>query len=55
MSKGVLLVVLIPALLAFVFGGWVLYSMLEDVSQREDLSSGLVGPDVIRIPIKPAT
>ena len=34
MASGMWVVLVIPAIIAFVFGAWVLYNMMIDVSER---------------------
>ena len=55
MASGIWLVLVIPALLAFIFGAWVLYNMIVDVSTRETSPFTAVGPDTIRVQIKPGS
>jgi len=42
MVSGVWVVLIIPAIIAFVFGAWVFYSMVLDVSGREIEHGGLI-------------
>ncbi|HEY3094411.1 MAG TPA: hypothetical protein VGJ42_01505 [Nitrososphaera sp.] len=35
MAGGIWVVLVIPAIIAFVFGAWVFYSMVVDVSKRD--------------------
>lgn len=35
MSSGMWVVLVIPAIIAFVFGAWVFYSIVIDVSERD--------------------
>ena len=53
MASGIWLVLVIPAIIAFIFGVWVLYSVMVDVSQREDSAFSVTGPDRVRINIEP--
>ena len=53
MSGGMWVVLVIPAVLAFLFGVWVFYNMVADVSQREESPFTIVGPDTIRMKIEP--
>jgi len=46
-------VLVIPAIIAFVFGAWVLYGMLIDVSEREGSPLTEIGPDSARTNIEP--
>ncbi|HEX2558016.1 MAG TPA: hypothetical protein VHK86_06810 [Nitrososphaera sp.] len=55
MASGIWVVLVIPAILAFIFGAWVLYSMIADVSTRETSSFTMVGPDTVRMQIKPGS
>lgn len=41
MARGIWVVLIIPAIVALIFGAWVLYSIMIDVSQR-DLSLSLL-------------
>jgi hypothetical protein len=47
MANGIWVVLVIPAIIAFVFGAWVFYNMVVDVSEREtgygDLSNCVEG------------
>jgi hypothetical protein len=48
------MLLVIPAIIAFVFGMWVFYSVVIDVSKREISQFSVVGPDTIRMKIDPA-
>jgi len=52
MASGIWVVLGIPALVAFIFGAWVLYNIIVDVSTREPSPFTAVGPDTIRVQIK---
>jgi hypothetical protein len=54
MASGILMLLVIPAIIAFVFGIWVFYSVLIDVPKRESSQFTVVGPDTIRMRINPA-
>ena len=54
MASGLLMLLVIPAIIAFVFGIWVFYSVVTDVSKRETSQFTVVGPDTIRMKIDPA-
>jgi|SoiMethySBSTD1v2_1073268.scaffolds.fasta_scaffold6758960_1 heme O synthase-like polyprenyltransferase len=54
MASGILMLLVIPAIIAFVFGIWVFYSVLTDVQKRETSQFTVVGPDTIRMRIDPA-
>jgi hypothetical protein len=54
MSGGMWVVLVIPAVLAFLFGVWVFYNMVADVSQREESPFTIIGPDTIRMKIEPS-
>jgi hypothetical protein len=41
MTGGMWVVLVIPAIIAFVFGAWVFYSMVVDVSERDTGYGGL--------------
>ena len=45
------MVLVIPAIIAFVFGIWVFYSVVVDVSKKETSQFSIVGPDTIRMKI----
>jgi hypothetical protein len=55
MASGMWVVLVIPAILAFIFGAWVLYNMIADVSAREASPFTVVGPDTIRMQVKPGS
>jgi hypothetical protein len=55
MASGIWVVLVIPAILAFIFGAWVLYSIIADVSVREVSPFTVVGPDTIKMQIKPGS
>jgi hypothetical protein len=52
-SIGMWVLLVIPAIIAFVFGAWVFYSMVVDVSTRETSPFTVVGPDRVRITVDP--
>jgi hypothetical protein len=54
MASGILMLLVIPAIIAFVFGVWVFYSVVIDVSKREASQFTVVGPDTIRMKVDPA-
>jgi hypothetical protein len=54
MASGILMLLVIPAIIAFVFGIWVFYSVFIDVPKRESSQFTVVGPDTIRMRIDPA-
>ena len=54
MTSGILMLLVVPAIIAFVFGIWVFYSVVIDVSKRETSQFTVVGPDTIRMKIDPA-
>ena len=54
MAMGIWVVLVIPAIVAFVFGIWVLYNIMVDVSSRETAPFTVVGPDRVRIHIDPS-
>ena len=54
MASGILMLLVIPAIISFVFGIWVFYSVVIDVSKRETSQFSIVGPDTIRMKIDPA-
>jgi hypothetical protein len=49
MASGILMLLVIPAVIAFVFGIWVFYS----VAKRETSQFTVVGPDTIRMKVDP--
>jgi len=51
MVSGIWMVLVIPAIIAFVFGIWVFYSVVVDVSKKETSQFSIVGPDTIRMKI----
>jgi hypothetical protein len=53
MASGILMLLVIPAIIAFVFGIWVFYSVIIDVSERETAQFTEVGPDTIRMKVDP--
>jgi hypothetical protein len=53
MANGILILLVIPAVIAFIFGIWVLYSVVVDVSKRETSQFSVVGPDTIRMRVEP--
>ncbi|HEX7031857.1 MAG TPA: hypothetical protein VF172_02545 [Nitrososphaera sp.] len=53
MAGGIWVLLVIPAIIALIFGVWVMYSIMVDVSQREDSPFTVTGPDRVRIQIDP--
>jgi hypothetical protein len=53
MASGMWIVLVIPAIIAFVFGAWVLYGMMIDVSEREVSPNTERGMDSARTNIEP--
>ena len=53
MASGMWVVLVIPAIIAFVFGAWVLYGMMIDVSEREVSPYTEIGPDSVRANMEP--
>jgi hypothetical protein len=53
MASGMWVVMAIPAIIAFIFGAWVLYSVMVDVSERDQPAFTAVGPDRVRANIEP--
>lgn len=53
MVSGIWVVLVIPAIIALVFGAWVLYGMIIDVSEREGSPFTVIGPDGVRANIEP--
>jgi hypothetical protein len=52
MARGIWMLLVIPAIIAFVFGIWVFYSVVMDVSNKRETSQfTVVGPDTIRMKI----
>jgi hypothetical protein len=49
MANGTLIILIIPAILAFIFGVWVTINMIMDVSERNEQPWRIVGPDTIRM------
>jgi hypothetical protein len=54
MASGIWMLLVVPAIISFVFGIWVFYSVVIDVSKRETSQFTVVGPDTIRMRIDPA-
>jgi heme O synthase-like polyprenyltransferase len=54
MANGILMLLVIPAVIAFIFGIWVFYSVVTDVSKRETSQFTVIGPDTIRMKVDPA-
>lgn len=54
MANGILILLVIPAVIAFIFGIWVFYSVVIDVSKRETSQFSVVGPDTIRMQVEPS-
>jgi hypothetical protein len=54
LASGIVMLLVIPAIIAFVFGIWVFYSVLIDVPKKETSQFTVVGPDTIRMRIDPA-
>jgi hypothetical protein len=53
MANGILMLLVIPAVIAFIFGIWVFYSVVTDVSKRETSQFTVIGPDTIRMKVDP--
>jgi hypothetical protein len=53
MVSGILMLLVIPAIIAFAFGIWVFYSVMVDVSERQTSQFTVVGPDTIRMNVGP--
>ncbi|MDQ3717569.1 MAG: hypothetical protein M3298_02605 [Thermoproteota archaeon] len=53
MASGILMLLVIPAVIAFIFGVLVFYSVVIDVSKRETSQFSVVGPDTIRMHVDP--
>jgi hypothetical protein len=53
MAAGIWVVLVIPAIIALVFCAWVLYSVIVDVSERDDSPFTVLGRDRVRIDIEP--
>jgi hypothetical protein len=52
MASGIWMLLVIPAIIAFVFSIWVFYSVVIDVSNKRETSQfTVVGPDTIRMKI----
>jgi hypothetical protein len=54
MASGILILLVIPAIIAFLFGIWVFYSVLIDIPKRETSQFTVVGPDTIRMRVDPS-
>ena len=55
MASGMWVILVIPAIIAFVFGAWVLYSVMVDVSERDESAFTVIGPDTVRANIRPGS
>jgi len=55
MAGGMWTLLMVPAVLALIFGAWVMYSIMVDVSAREASPFTVIGPDTIRMQIKPSS
>ncbi len=53
MPRGIWMLLVIPAIISFVFGIWVFYSVVIDVSKKETSQFTVVGPDTIRMKVDP--
>jgi hypothetical protein len=53
MASGIWMLLVIPAIISFVFGIWVFYSVVIDVSKKETSQFTVVGPDTIRMKVDP--
>lgn len=53
MAGGMWVLLVIPAIIAFIFGAVVFYYMIVDVSTRETSPFTMVGPDRVRINVDP--
>lgn len=53
MAAGLWVLLVIPAIVAFVFCAWVLYSMIIDVSGRDESAFNMIGPDTVRANMDP--
>jgi hypothetical protein len=51
MASGIWMLLVIPAIISFVFGIWVFYSVIIDVSKKETSQFTVVGPDTIRMKV----
>ena len=51
MARGIWILLVLPAIIAFVFGIWVFYSVITDVSKTESSRFTVVGPDTIRMKV----
>ena len=52
MASGLLVVLVIPAVIALIFCTWVFYSVMVDLSQREESAFSVIGPDKVRANIE---
>jgi hypothetical protein len=53
MPRGIWMLLVIPAIISFVFGIWVFYSVVIDVSKKETSQFTVVGPDTIKMKVDP--
>ncbi|MEW6605174.1 MAG: hypothetical protein AB1351_10880 [Thermoproteota archaeon] len=53
MAGGIWVLLVIPAIISLVFGAWVLYSIIVDISEREDSAFTITGRDRVKVTIDP--
>ncbi|MEO9320212.1 MAG: hypothetical protein ABI361_06030 [Nitrososphaera sp.] len=53
MAGGLWIIIVIPAVLAFLFALWVTASMVNDVSHRDESGFTIIGPDGVRQQVVP--
>jgi hypothetical protein len=51
MARGIWMLLILPAIIAFIFGIWVFYNVVIDVSKVESSRFTVVGPDTIRMKV----
>lgn len=54
MATGIWVILVMPAIIALIFSIWVMYSIMVEVSEREDSPFIVLGRDRVRIQIEPS-
>jgi hypothetical protein len=50
-GSGIWMLIIVPAIIAFVFGIWVFYSVMTNSSKVESSRFAVVGPDTVRMKV----
>ncbi|MDQ3872091.1 MAG: hypothetical protein M3258_00580 [Thermoproteota archaeon] len=50
-ASGIWMLIIVPAIIAFVFGIWVFYSVMTNLSKVESSRFAVVGPDTVRMKV----